>query len=122
MHDNIIQLLFLDSIRNKIESLDIFRVDNKLHIHIKLIKQDISCTICHSTTKFHSYRMKHIKYGISNHESYMIEYKSRRYKCISCGKYCSEPNPFSKKHSNVSTMTKHSILKLLNNLIIHLRM
>lgn len=95
MHDNIIQLLFLDSIKNKIETLDTFKSDNKLYIHIKLIKQNISCSICHSTTKFHSYRMKHIKYGISNHEPYIIEYNSRRYKCIFCGKYQSEPNPFS---------------------------
>src|SRR5690554_1848827 len=111
MHDNIIQLLFLESIKNKIETLDTFRSDNKFYIHIKLIKQDILCSSCHCTTKFHSYRMKHIKYGISNHEPYIIEYNSRRYKCIFCGKYQSEPNPFSQKHTNLSTMTKHSILE-----------
>ena len=72
MHDNIIQLLFLDSIKNKIELLDTYRKDNQLYIQIKLIKQDIMCDVCHSSTKFHSYRMKLIKYGISNHEAYII--------------------------------------------------
>lgn len=111
MHDNIIQLLFLDSIKNKIETLDTYRKNNQLYIQIKLIKQEIMCDVCHGATKFHSYRMKLIKYGISNHEAYMIEYYSRRYKCITCSKYQSEHNPFSKKHTNVSTLTKHSILQ-----------
>ena len=51
MHDNIIQLLFLDSIKNKIELLDTYRKDNQLYIQIKLIKQDIMCDVCHSSNK-----------------------------------------------------------------------
>ena len=36
MHDNIIQLLFLDAIKNKIEMLETYRKDNQLYIQLKL--------------------------------------------------------------------------------------
>ncbi|MFA7417301.1 MAG: hypothetical protein WCZ19_02040 [Acholeplasma sp.] len=39
MHDNIIQLLFLESIKNKVEHLDIHRKDSKLIIDIRLKKE-----------------------------------------------------------------------------------
>src|SRR5690554_4603730 len=111
MHDNIIQLLFLDSIKNKIETLDTYRKDNHLHILVKLIRQDIACSVCHNATRFHSYRLKQIHYGISSFEAYNIHYQSRRYKCPTCGKYQSEPNPFGDRNKNISRLTKHAILQ-----------
>ena len=111
MHDNIIQLLFLDAIKNKIEMLETYRKDNQLYIQLKLKQSDLTCLVCKGRLKFHSYRLKHILYGISSFEAYHIEYQSRRYKCPNCGKYQTEPNPFSLKHKNISNLTKHAILE-----------
>lgn len=110
MHDNIIQLLFLESIKNRIEHLETHRKDRKLIIDIRLKKAHIQCLICQDQMKFHSYRLKQIHYGISSFEAYNIHYQSRRYKCPTCGKYQSEPNPFGDRNKNVSKLTKYSIL------------
>ncbi|WP_026400036.1 hypothetical protein, partial [Acholeplasma equifetale] len=78
MHDNIIQLLFLESIKNRIEHLETHRKDGKLIIDIRLKKDHIQCLICQDQMKFHSYRLKQIHYGISSFEAYNIHYQSRR--------------------------------------------
>jgi transposase len=110
MHDNIIQLLFLDSIKNSIEHLETYRIDDQLVIDVTLKKSDLKCHICQDQMKFHSYRLKQIHYGISSFEAYHIKYHSRRYKCPTCGKYQSEINPFGERNKNISRLTKHAIL------------
>jgi len=110
MHDNIIQLLFLDSIKNSIEHLETYRIDDQLVIDVTLKKSDLKCHICQDQMKFHSYRLKQIHYGISSFEAYHIKYQSRRYKCPTCGKYQSEINPFGDRNKNISRLTKHAIL------------
>jgi len=42
MHDNIIQLLFLESIKNRVEHLETHRKDGKLIIDIRLKKRSYS--------------------------------------------------------------------------------
>ena len=116
MYDDIIQLLFLESIRNKIETIESYRLNNEFILEIKLKKADINCPICDSKTVFHSYRLKQIKYSVSSYEPYLIKYQSRRYKCIVCSKYISEANPFTTKGKTISNFTKHSVLENLKGI------
>jgi len=113
MYDNIIHLLYLDTIKNRIEQLEVERVNQVLRIEIKLKKESLNCPICQAQTKFHSYRLKQIKYSLHGQESYQVIYHSRRYKCPLCKKYISERNPFTNKHKNLSNLTKRSILEVL---------
>jgi transposase len=116
MYDDIIQLLFLDPIRSKIELIEVHRENSIPIVEIKLKKEQLKCPICESTTVFHSYRLKQIKYSLSSYEPYIIKYHSRRYQCRVCKKYISEHNPFSSRWSSISNFTKHSILESLKGI------
>lgn len=117
MYDNITKILYLTSIRNKIESIDSFYHDTKLIVDLKLKKDNYDCPICHSSnTIFHGYYTRRIIHSVLSDRPCIIHFHQRRYRCLICHKTFYEPNPLSSLGDNISIYTKINILMFLKGL------
>lgn len=59
MYDNITKLYKLENINSKIESLDTTIDGEVLTLHLKLLKDNISCPLCQTYPMyFHGFRLK----------------------------------------------------------------
>lgn len=116
MYDNTIKLLKLDSIKNQIESIETISYDQQLTVKLKMKQISFDCPLCQTPNMyFHGFRSKKIIHSVSIDNKIMIEYNSRRYRCRSCQKVISEPNPFNQKYERISLRTKVSILEYLKD-------
>ncbi len=78
MYDNNIKLLELNTLKHKIESLEIITESNQLIAIVKLHKASVLCPIFNSEKiKFNSYRLKKIVHSISTQKPCIIHFKQR---------------------------------------------
>jgi transposase len=116
MYDNNIKLLELNALKHKIESLDIITEFNQIIAIIKMNKISPICPVCSSDKyRFNCYKIKKIIHSISTQKPCVIHFKQRRYQCLVCRKTYSESNPFVAPKSNISHLTKLSILDYLKD-------
>jgi transposase len=115
MINDIIDLLFLNRLREKIEHIETRYEGTSLRVELKLKKESIKCPICSSDTLFHDYQTKSIKHSISTVQTCYINYKARRYRCRLCKKRFLEDNPFLAKYESISSLTKMNVLEHLKN-------
>lgn len=110
MNNDIINLLYLNHLRNEIESLETRTEGITLTVELRFKKNDIKCQVCRCDTVFHDYRSKQITYSILTNRVCYINYPARRYRCKTCGKRFLEHNPFSPKYEKISLLTKMNVL------------
>lgn len=66
MYDNITKLYKLENINSKIESLDTTIDGEVLTLHLKLLKDNISCPLCQTYPMyFHGFRLKKLIHSVS---------------------------------------------------------
>jgi transposase len=115
MINDIINLLFLNHVRSKIEQLETRYEGLHLWVELKFKKEDLKCPICSSQTRFHDYQTKRITHSVSTIQTCFINYKARRYRCNVCNKRFIEDNPFLAKYESISLLTKMNVLEHLKN-------
>lgn len=116
MYDNTLKLLKLERIKDQIESLETINQNDKILIKLSLKKINLTCPLCHTDHMyFHGFRAKKIIHNVSMEDKIMVDYASRRYRCKTCQKVISEPNPFNQKYERISLKTKLSILEYLKD-------
>jgi transposase len=114
MYDNITKLYKLENINSKIESLDTTIDGEVLTLHLKLLKDNISCPLCQTYPMyFHGFRLKKLIHSVSLEHQVKIAYYARRYRCKTCNKTIYETNPFNQAYERISLKTKLSILDYL---------
>ncbi len=111
-----INILHLETIRDKIQLLETRLEKGVLIIEVRFHKQEMVCSICHNIhIKFHSYQYKKIIHSISTHQKSIIRFHHRKYQCRNCHKIFYEHNPISDINENMSLYTKTSILNYLKD-------
>jgi Transposase and inactivated derivatives len=114
LYDNI-NFLKLEHIRNDIQSIETYSLDNIVYAKIILKSKHYSCPLCGSSTHINGYFDKKIIHSTLTHSKSVIIYHARRFICKSCGKRFFEHNPFSSKHDSISSFTKLEVLNALKN-------
>ena len=104
---NITSLANFLSINPKdIKEIDTFERDNGNYITITLNKVDCCCTHCHNASYvFKEYRIREIKHALFIGKKTTFLLKSRRYRCLECGKTFMEPNILAPRRSKTSYET-----------------
>ena len=111
-----INILHLETFRDKIQFLETRLEKDMLIIELRFHKQEMVCPICGSShLRFLEYKYKKIIHSVSTHQKSMIRLHQRRYQCIQCSKTFSESNPLSDINENISLYTKTSILNYLKD-------
>ena len=94
---------FLSINAKDIKEIDTFDRDDGNFITITLNKVECCCTHCHNTSYvFKEYRIREIKHALFIGKKTTFLLKSRRYKCLSCGKTFMEPNILAPRKSRIS--------------------
>src|SRR5690554_1350413 len=96
MNYDIITFMNLEDYYERIESIDLTKIDNIIYCNLTLKKQIEICPSCGSNeSTVHGYYKKKITQSISTSSPCYIIYNARRYKCKFCSKVYYEENPFS---------------------------
>lgn len=116
MYDDTINLLQLQHIRNRIESVETRTDGSALIVEIKLIKHVSCCPMCRSDRiRFHEYKHKKILHSISTFSRCIIRLHQRRYQCMNCSTSFGEDNPFASANGNIGHYTRLSVLEHLKD-------
>ncbi len=116
MNYDTIKFMNLEDYYERIESIDLTKIDNIIYCNLTLKKQIELCPSCGSNeSTVHGYYKKKIAQSISTSSPCYIIYNARRYKCKFCSKVYYEENPFSTGKDQVSTYTILSVLEALRS-------
>lgn len=97
---------FLSINPKDIKEIDTFDRDDGNYVTITLNKVDCCCTHCHNTSyTFKEYRIREIKHALFIGKKTTFLLKSRRYRCLECGKTFMEPNILAPRRSKTSYET-----------------
>lgn len=97
---------FLSINPNDIKEIDTFDRDDGNYVTITLNKVDCCCTHCHNASyTFKEYRIREIKHALFIGKKTTFLLKSRRYRCLECGKTFMEPNILAPRRSKTSYET-----------------
>ena len=111
---NILDLFQLDE--NIIDKLKINRLEDGVHICVRLKQQYVVCPSCRAkTNKIKDYRTKSIKHSVLINNQCFIDYEARRYTCRRCNKVFYENNPFTMPSSRMSIATVYNVLNDLKS-------
>ena len=116
MNYDTIKFMNLEDYSERIESIDLTKIDNILNCNLTLKKNVELCPSCGSNeSTVHGYYKKKISHSISTSSPCFIIYNARRYKCRFCNKVYYEKNPFSIGKNQVSTYTILTVLEALRS-------
>lgn len=104
---------FLSINAKEIDDISTVTTKNGNFITVTLKKKDQFCPNCHSTHyKLKEYYKRKIKHALFLNIPTTFLLKTRRYRCLECGKSFVETNNLAPKRSRVSFETIHTVLEV----------
>lgn len=117
MNDYALQLVSCFDIGpDGLDSLEVIRKDDGMHIAVTLRRIPAPCPACGCTTaRVANYVDKTIRHSILSTGPCFIDYHARRFRCPSCGKTFYEHSPFTFDGMKISAATVFNVLQDLKN-------